>query len=168
MDQPILGEELSKKLPGSEIEPAELSSMLIFVTPAPSPMNLPTKSAPLVRTESGNWASEMVPTRLPVFKLVKPAPLPLTLAAAMVPARNPPVPSRFTIVFGVFALVAALAATAPPATFAAVCPPTAATTVAPCVPVTFPANEPEKLVAVVAEAALLAVPAVAALPAFPA
>jgi hypothetical protein len=43
-----------------------------------------------------------------------------------------PLPSRFTTVFGVAALVG-------------VCPPTFATTVALCVPVTSPESEPEKL-----------------------
>ena len=85
--------------------------------------------------------------------------------AVTVPAEKFPDPSRFTIVLGVSALVAALAALAPPATFAAVTPPTVATAVALCVPITSPASEPEKLlavVAVVAEVALAALPAVAA------
>ena len=45
---------------------------------------------------------------------------------------------------------AALAAAAPLATLAAVWPPKFPTAVAPCVPVTSPASEPEKLLAVVA------------------
>src|SRR5579863_1032770 len=65
-----------------------------------------------------------------------------------------PVLSRFTMAFAVLRFVAALAKTAPAATFAAVCPPTVLTTVALCVPVTSPVNEPEKLVAVVAVVAL--------------
>ena len=76
--------------------------------------------------------------------------LPLKLVAVIAPAEKLPIPSRFTIVFAVFTLVAALAATAPLATAAAVWPPTLDTSVAPCVPVTFPANGPEKLVAVTA------------------
>ena len=59
------------------------------------------------------------------------------------------------------ALVAALAALAPPATFAADCPPTLETTVAACVPVTSPASEPEKLLA---DAAVVALVAEVALP----
>ena len=50
---------------------------------------------------------------------------------------------------------------APEATLAAVTPPTVLTTVAACGPVTLPDNEPEKLVAVVATAALAAVAAFA-------
>ena len=52
------------------------------------------------------------------------------------------------------ALVALLASTVAAATFDALCPPTELTTVALCVPVTSPANDPEKLVAVVAVVAL--------------
>jgi len=70
------------------------------------------------------------------------------------PAENPPDAVRLTIVLAVLALVAALASTVAAATFAADCPPTKLTTVALCVPVTSPANEPEKLVAVVAVVAL--------------
>src|SRR4029453_11658484 len=69
-------------------------------------------------------------------------------------AEKLPDASRFTMVFAVFALVAALASTVAAATLAAVCPPTKLTTVAPCVPVTSPTNDPEKLVAVVAVVAL--------------
>ena len=70
------------------------------------------------------------------------------------PAAKLPDASRLTIVLAVFRLVAALANTVAAATFAADCPPTKLTTVAPCVPVTSPSNEPEKLVAVVAVVAL--------------
>ena len=55
---------------------------------------------------------------------------------------------------GVLRFVAAFASTVAAATFAALWPPTKLTTVAPCVPVTSPDNEPEKLVAVVAVVAL--------------
>src|ERR1039458_8115771 len=75
------------------------------------------------------------------------------------PAEKLPLPSRLTRLFGVLALVAALAAMVPLATFAAVCPPTEATTVAPCVPDTSPATVPTKLVA---EVAMAAVPALKA------
>ena len=51
------------------------------------------------------------------------APFPLTLPAVIAPAEKLPLPSRFTIVFAVFTLVAALAATAPLARAAAVWPP---------------------------------------------
>src|SRR6266404_1116358 len=70
------------------------------------------------------------------------------------PAEKPPVAVRFTIALAVLALVAALARTVAAATLAAVCPPTVLTTVAPCVPVTSPARDPLKLVAVVAVVAL--------------
>src|SRR4030095_13820336 len=70
------------------------------------------------------------------------------------PAEKPPVAVRLTMVLAVFALVAVLASTVAAATSAAVCPPTKLTTVAPCVPVTSPTNDPEKLVAVVAVVAL--------------
>jgi len=66
------------------------------------------------------------------------------------PAAKLPLASRFTIVLAVLRFVAAFARTVAAATFAAVCPPTVLTTVAPCVPVTSPLNDPEKLVAVVA------------------
>src|SRR5579863_3545275 len=79
--------------------------------------------------------------------------LPLKLAV-IVPAEKLPDASRYTMVLGVLAFVAAFANTAPDATFAAVCPPTVLTTVAPCVPVTSPSKDPEKLVAVVAVVAL--------------
>ena len=72
----------------------------------------------------------------------------------MVEPEKLPEASRSTIVLAEDALVAPLAARAPPATFAAVCPPTLATTVAPCVPVTSPVSEPEKLLAVAAVVAL--------------
>jgi hypothetical protein len=75
---------------------------------------------------------------------------------------------RFTIVLGVFALVAALARTTPEATLAAVCPPTVATVVAFCHPVTSPASEPEKLMAVIAFVAIVAVREVLAATAAPA
>ena len=88
------------------------------------------------------------------MRLLKPLPLPEKLLAVIVPAAKLPLPSRLTMVLAVLALVAALAALAPAATLAADCPPTVETTVAPCVPVTLPANEPEKLFAVVAVAAL--------------
>jgi chromate transport protein ChrA len=69
-------------------------------------------------------------------------------------AEKLPDPSRLTIAFAVLALVAALASTVAAATLAAVCPPTKLTTVAPCVPVTSPTNDPEKLVAELAVVAL--------------
>jgi hypothetical protein len=72
----------------------------------------------------------------------------------IVPAVKLPDASRFTIVEAVFRFVAALAEFAPDATLAADTPPTAETTVAACVPVTSPASEPLKLVAVVAVEAL--------------
>jgi hypothetical protein len=65
---------------------------------------------------------------------------------------------------GVLALVPALAALAPAATFAAVTPPTVETTVAPCVPVTSPGSGPEKLLAVAAVATEPAIVVVLALP----
>src|SRR4029434_10474865 len=71
-------------------------------------------------------------------------------------AEKLPDASRFTIALAVFALVAALASTVAAAILAAVCPPTKLTTVAPCVPVTSPTNDPEKLVAVVAVVAIVA------------
>ena len=83
----------------------------------------------------------------------------------MVPALKLPEASRWTIVFGVLVLVAALAAVTPLATLAADCPPTVETTVAFWVPVTSPASDPEKLFAVVALVALVAVVALVALPA---
>ena len=86
--------------------------------------------------------------------MFNPLPSPLTLATVMAPAEKFPEASRLTIVAGVLAEVAALAALTPPATFAALCPPTLATTVAPWGPVTLPASEPVKLSAVVAVAAL--------------
>src|SRR5204863_190066 len=70
------------------------------------------------------------------------------------PAEKLPDALRLTIAFAVLALVAALARTVAAATFAALCPPIKLTTVAPCVPVTSPDNDPEKLVAVVAVVAL--------------
>ena len=71
---------------------------------------------------------------------------------------KPPAALRLTIVLAVLTLVAALANTAPEATFAAVWPPTVLTTVALCVPVTSPDNEPVKLVAFVAVVAVVALP----------
>src|SRR5579863_7563997 len=79
--------------------------------------------------------------------------LPLRLAVIVL-AEKLPEASRFTIALALSRFVAALARTAPEATFAAVCPPTVLTTVAPCVPVTSPSKDPEKLVAVVAVVAL--------------
>jgi hypothetical protein len=73
-------------------------------------------------------------------------------------ALTTPFPSLFTIAFGVFPLVAAFAMLAPLATFAAVTPPTWLTTVAPCVPVTSPANAPVKFTALPAVVALVAFP----------
>ena len=79
---------------------------------------------------------------------VRLAPLPLNRVAVIVPAVKFPEASRFTSVETVLALVPAFAVTAPAATTAAVCPFTSETAVADCVPVTSPAREPEKLVAV--------------------
>src|SRR5208283_2017174 len=62
-------------------------------------------------------------------------------ARVMLPAEKFPLPSRLTMVLTVFALVAALAAFAPDATFAAVTPPTVLTTVALCGPVTSPESD---------------------------
>ncbi len=70
------------------------------------------------------------------------------------PAEKLPDASRLTIALAVLAAVAALASTVAAATLLAVCPPTVLTTVAPCVPVTSPLRDPEKLVAVVAVVAL--------------
>src|SRR5262249_5533251 len=81
--------------------------------------------------------------------------------AVIVPALKLPEPSLFTIAFGVLVAVAAFAAVVAKATFAADCPPTKDTTVAPCVPVTSPANDPVKFVvlpAVVAVVAVVALP----------
>ena len=88
------------------------------------------------------------PDKLPV-KLPAKVAVPFNVAV-IVPALKFPDAFRFTIVFAVFALVAAFAAELPDATFAAVWPPTKLTTVADCVPVTSPESEPEKLVADVA------------------
>ena len=88
------------------------------------------------------------------FKLVRPEPLPLKLAAVMVEPEKLPEASRSTIVLAEDALVAALAARAPRPRWPPFCPPTLATTVAPCVPVTSPVSEPEKLLAVAAVVAL--------------
>src|SRR4030095_365223 len=81
-------------------------------------------------------------------------PLIISSVTLISPAEKPPVAVRLTMVLAVFALVAVLASTVAAATLAAVCPPTKLTTVAPCVPVTSPTNDPEKLVAVVAVVAL--------------
>src|ERR1019366_8854810 len=86
----------------------------------------------------------------------------------MVPALKLPEASRLTIALTVLALAAALAATAPLATLAAGCPPTLATNVEPCDPVTSPASDPEKLLAVAAVVAVAALPAVVAVEAVPA
>jgi len=108
--------------------------------------------------------------RVAPFRLVNPEPLPLMLPAEMAPAEKLPEASLFTIVFAVFALVAALAAVVPEETVAADTPPTLETTVALCVPVTSPDKEPEKLLAVVAELAAVAVEALPlmSIPAVPA
>ncbi len=82
---------------------------------------------------------------------------PLKLFAVTVPALKFPNPSRRTRVLGVFAAVAALTEVTVAATEDAVFPLIVETIVAPCVPVTSPINEPEKLAAVVAELAEVAV-----------
>src|SRR5471030_1180433 len=112
-----------------------------------------------------NWDEGSVPARLvALVAVVAVVALPARLPV-MVPAEKLPEASRLTISLAVLALAAALAATAPPATLAADWPPTVATTVEPCDPVTSPASEPEKLLAVAAVVALVAVVAVEALPA---
>src|SRR5208283_1382118 len=68
-------------------------------------------------------------------------------ARVMLPAEKFPLPSRLTMALAVLALVAALAAFAPKATFAAPTPPTVLTTVALSVPVTSPFRVPLKLAA---------------------
>ncbi len=114
-----------------------------------------------------NNVFETFPVNDEAGMFVKLAPLPIKFVALTVPARKLPVASRSTIVFARSAGVAAFAATAPLATRDAGCPPTAETTVAPCVPVTSPVSEPEKLVAVVAESAAVAEFAVVAEVALP-
>lgn len=76
--------------------------------------------------------------------------------AVIVLAEKLPEPSRRTMVPPVLRLVAAFAAVVAEATLAADWPPTVLTTVAPCVPVTSPAKEPLKFVAVVAVVAVVA------------
>ncbi len=80
------------------------------------------------------------------------------------PAIKLPLASRLTIVPAVLASVAALARIVAAFTFDAVDPPTVETTVAPCVPVTSPASDPLKLVAVPAVVAVIAEVAVVAFP----
>ena len=78
---------------------------------------------------------------------VKPEPSPVKAVAVTVPADKFPLASRFTMVFGVFAVVAAFARSSAAWTLAAVEPPTLATTVVSCEPVTSPARLPVKLAA---------------------
>lgn len=68
----------------------------------------------------------------------------------IVPAENPPLPSRRTMVLGFERAVEALARVDPDATLEALEPPTMATTVEDWVPVTSPFKGPKKLVAEVA------------------
>ena len=83
------------------------------------------------------WVPVTSPDKLPL-KLVAEATFVAVVAvvalpesvAVIVPAVKLPLPSRFTMALAVFALVAALASTAPAATLAAVCAPTVDTTVA--------------------------------------
>jgi hypothetical protein len=106
-----------------------------------------------------NIALATVPVSDAAGTFTNPAPLPVKFVAVTMPAEKLPLASRFTIVLAVSALVAPLAATVPVATADAICPPTTATTVDPCVPVTPPDKNPEKLSAVVAVVALVAVAA---------
>src|SRR5581483_3598107 len=112
----------------------------------------------LVSAAADSWARGIVPlTSWAALRPVNPLPLPEKVPV-IVPAEKLPEPSRLTMALAVLTLVAALAAPAPVAMFAADCPPTAETTVALCVPVTSPTRDPEKLVAVVAEFAVVALP----------
>ena len=129
---------------------APVGAVLVrFTADVPFPIN--TEFAVNVAKLVPPLATATIPVTLPAVVAVVAFPERL---AVMVPAEKLPDPSRFTMVFMVLVEVAAFAATAPLATFAAVCPPTVATTVALCVPVTSPARDPEKLVAVVAVVAL--------------
>ena len=123
---------------------AEVELVAVAALPASAPVNAPVnklaglvaintlvkllealRKATLVRSVLAT-----VPVNEEAGMFVNPTPLPVKLVAVMVPAEKLPEASRETMLSGVFALAAPLAAMAPLATAEADCPPTVETTVA--------------------------------------